>query len=98
MGGLVARYYSECLWEYGMFYGIVHGVLPSIGAAAIYTRMKRGTENPESNPEGYVISHILGRNAAEMVAVFPSRQDQWNYSMNDYGEEWLILSIVMVVH
>lgn len=33
--------------------------------------MKRGTENPESNPEGYVISHILGRNAAEMVAVFP---------------------------
>lgn len=75
----MARYFSECLSGNTDVYGIVHGVLPSIGAAATYTRMKRGTENPESNPEGYVISHILGRNAAEMVAVFPSRRGQWNY-------------------
>lgn len=55
-----------------------------------YTRMKRGTENPESNPEGYVISHILGRNAAEMVAVFSQSPGPMELlPMNDYGEEWL---------
>lgn len=52
--------------------------------------MKRGTENPESNPEGYVISHILGRNAAEMVAVFSQSPGPMELlPMNDYGEEWL---------
>ncbi|WP_368267330.1 esterase/lipase family protein, partial [Escherichia coli] len=90
MGGLVARYFSECLSGNTDVYGIVHGVLPSIGAAATYTRMKRGTENPESNPEGYVISHILGRNAAEMVAVFSQSPGPMELlPMNDYGEEWL---------
>ncbi|MEI6993387.1 esterase/lipase family protein, partial [Klebsiella pneumoniae] len=48
MGGLVARYYSECLEGRDKIYGIVHGVMPSVGAAATYTRMKRGTENTES--------------------------------------------------
>ncbi len=72
MGGLVARYYSECLEGRDKIYGIVHGVMPSVGAAATYTRMKRGTENTESGlagAVGYLTSHILGRNAAEMVAI-----------------------------
>ena len=69
MGGLVARYYSECMGGNKNIYGIVHGVMPSLGAAAAYTRMKCGTENPQSTPEGYITSHILGRNAAELVAI-----------------------------
>ncbi len=68
----MARYYSECLEGRDKIYGIVHGVMPSVGAAATYTRMKRGTENTESGlagAVGYLTSHILGRNAAEMVAI-----------------------------
>ncbi|HAI0055902.1 TPA: hypothetical protein HIE93_001461 [Escherichia coli] len=97
MGGLVARYYSECLTEPGpgrdKIYGIVHGVMPSIGAAATYTRMKRGTENPESGAAGavgYIISHVLGRNAAEMVAIGSQSSGALELlPANDYGDDWL---------
>ncbi len=97
MGGLVARYYSECLTEPGpgrdKIYGIVHGVMPSIGAAATYTRMKRGTENLESGmagAAGYVTSHVLGRNAAEMVAIGSQSSGALELlPANDYGDDWL---------
>lgn len=93
MGGLVARYYSECLNGRDKIYGIVHGVMPSIGAAATYTRMKRGTENPESGmagAQGYIINHVLGRNAAEMVAIGSQSSGALELlPANDYGDDWL---------
>uniref|UniRef100_UPI0035BF3751 esterase/lipase family protein n=1 Tax=Caldimonas manganoxidans TaxID=196015 RepID=UPI0035BF3751 len=46
MGGLVARYCSEVLGYRDKIYGIVHGVMPATGAAAVYRRMKAGTEGP----------------------------------------------------
>lgn len=90
MGGLVARYYSECLGGSANIYGIVHGVMPSTGAAAAYTRMKRGTENTESSAEGYFISQILGRNAAEMTAICSQSAGPLELlpSLN-YGPGWL---------
>ncbi len=93
MGGLVARYYSECLEGRDKIYGIVHGVMPSVGAAATYTRMKRGTENTESGlagAVGYLTSHILGRNAAEMVAIGSQSSGALELlPANNYGDDWL---------
>lgn len=95
MGGLVARYYSECLELGGStgnqnIYGIIHGVMPLTGAAAAYTRMKRGTENPESSVKGYVTSQILGRNAAEMTAICSQSAGPLELLPSvDYGTDWL---------
>lgn len=100
MGGLVARYYSECLKMDNSdstgnqnIYGIVHGVMPSTGAAAAYTRMKRGTENPESSAVGYITSQILGRNAAEMTAICSQSAGPLELLPSvDYGKEWLTIT------
>lgn len=92
MGGLVARYYSECLDSPGRdkIYGIVHGVMPSTGAAATYTRMKRGTENTGSTLTGYIASHILGRNAAEMTAICSQSPGPLELLPSaEYGTQWL---------
>jgi pimeloyl-ACP methyl ester carboxylesterase len=61
MGGLVAR---ACAQEPGMaerILGIVHGVMPAIGAPATYKRFRAGFESIEQV--------LLGRNAAECTAV-----------------------------
>jgi pimeloyl-ACP methyl ester carboxylesterase len=61
MGGLVAR---ACALEPGMderILGIVHGVMPAIGAPATYKRFRAGFESVEQV--------LLGRNAAECTAV-----------------------------
>jgi PGAP1-like protein. len=93
MGGLVARYYSECMGGSQNVYGIVHGVMPSTGAAATYTRMKRGTENPESSIEGFITSHVLGRNAAEMTAICSQSPGPLELlPAPDYGSSWLSVS------
>ncbi|KEY58896.1 triacylglycerol lipase [Serratia sp. DD3] len=90
MGGLVARYYSEVLGGRENIYGIVHGVMPSTGAAATYTRMKRGTENPESTGAGFIASHILGRNAAEMTAICSQSPGPLELLPSPhYGMNWL---------
>ncbi|WP_380180852.1 hypothetical protein [Kalamiella sp. sgz302252] len=99
MGGLVARYYSECLVDEKSnalnrgkknVYGIIHGVMPSTGAAAAYTRIKRGTENPESSLVGYVTSHILSRDAAEMTAICSQSPGPLELlPPAEYGSDWL---------
>jgi pimeloyl-ACP methyl ester carboxylesterase len=61
MGGLVAR---ACFQQPGLqdkILGIMHGVMPAIGAPAVYKRMRSGFESMEQV--------VLGRNAAETTAV-----------------------------
>lgn len=61
MGGLVAR---ACQQEPGMaekILGVVHGVMPAVGAPAFYKRMRAGFEGMEQV--------VLGRDAAEATAV-----------------------------
>ncbi|NDJ57563.1 hypothetical protein GWD52_11275 [Enterobacteriaceae bacterium 4M9] len=95
MGGLVARYYSECLGGAKNIYGIIHGVMPSIGAAATYTRMKRGTENSATGYnferfKGFVTAEILGKNAAEMTAICSQSPGPLELlPSKDYGMRWL---------
>lgn len=60
MGGLVARAICN-IHNYSKVLGAVHGVMPATGAAATYHHARCGYEG--------MAATILGRNAAEVVAV-----------------------------
>lgn len=94
MGGLVARHCSENLGMQSKILGIVHGVMPANGAAAVYRRMKAGTENPDKgtwkSAAGGAASHVLGGNAAEMTAVLSSAPGPLPLLPSvEYGMNWL---------
>ena len=94
MGGLVARHCSENLGMQSKILGIVHGVMPAIGAAAVYRRMKAGTENPDKGTWKSVVggatSEVLGGNAAEMTAVLSSAPGPLQLLPGvEYGMGWL---------
>jgi pimeloyl-ACP methyl ester carboxylesterase len=92
MGGLVARHCSEVRNRRGDILGIVHGVMPAIGAAAVYRRFKAGTEDPTAwyNAAGAVASSVLGNDAAEMTAVLSSAPGALQLLPTaDYGNGWL---------
>ncbi|MFN3295683.1 hypothetical protein [Caldimonas sp.] len=84
MGGLVARYCSEVLGYRDKIYGIVHGVMPAVGAAAVYRRMKAGTEG------GWGVAQVLGADAAEVTAVLSSAPGPLQLLPSaEYGNGWL---------
>lgn len=65
MGGLVAR---RCALLPGMedrIAGVVHGVMPAIGAAVAYRRCKVGMRD-----ESYMAGLVIGSNGREVTAVF----------------------------
>lgn len=61
MGGLVGRACAQVPGMADRILGIVHGVMPAIGAPATYKRIRAGFEGAEQV--------ILGRNAADCTAV-----------------------------
>jgi pimeloyl-ACP methyl ester carboxylesterase len=84
MGGLVARHCSQVLGYSEKIFGIVHGVMPAIGAAAVYRRFKSGTEGD------YIASEVLGNDAAEMTAVLSSAPGPLQLLPTaEYGNGWL---------
>lgn len=84
MGGLVARHCSEVQGHRNKIFGIVHGVMPAIGAAAVYRRFKAGTEGALG------ASLVLGSNAAEMTAVLSSAPGPLQLLPTpEYGNHWL---------
>lgn len=84
MGGLVARHCSEVGNYQSKIFGIVHGVMPAIGAAAVYRRFKAGTEG------AYIASEVLGNDAAEMTAVLSSAPGPMQLLPTpEYGNGWL---------
>ena len=96
MGGLVARHCSENLGMKDTILGIVHGVMPAIGAAAVYRRMKAGTENPNKGKGtlkstlGGAASEVLGGDAAEMTTVLSSAPGPLQLLPSiEYGMQWL---------
>lgn len=96
MGGLVARYCSEALGYRDKIFGIIHGVMPAIGAAAVYRRLKSGTENPgegiKDSIEGWLGSKALGEDAAEMTAVLSTAPGPLQLLPTpEYGNGWLII-------
>jgi hypothetical protein len=84
MGGLVARYCSEVLGMSNQIMGIVHGVMPAIGAAAVYRRFKSGTEGDR------IPAMVLGNNGAEMTAVLSAAPGPMQLLPTaEYGNNWL---------
>lgn len=101
MGGLVARCCSELLKDDAgvpmrdKIFGISHGVMPTIGAAATYKRMKTGAEIPPSDSwfggiAAQVTAKLLGEDAAEMTAVLSSAPGPLQLLPTpEYGNGWL---------
>ena len=92
MGGLVARHCSEVVGRRKDILGIVHGVMPAIGAAAVYRRFKAGTEDNTAwyNPAGAMASAVLGNDAAEMTAVLSTAPGALQLLPTpEYGNGWL---------
>lgn len=84
MGGLVARHCSQVGGFRDKIFGVVHGVMPAIGAAVVYRRFKSGTEGP-AGP-----AMVLGDNAAEMTAVLSTAPGPLQLLPTpEYGNGWL---------
>lgn len=91
MGGLVGR--ALCHPAYGNLeneiLGIVHGVMPAIGAAAAYRRMRAGFESGGSLKEK-VITRVLGNNGPDVTAVLANAPGGLQLLPSEaYGDHWL---------
>lgn len=103
MGGLVARHCSEVGGHRGRIFGIVHGVMPAIGAAAVYRRFKSGTENFGkgfvASATSFVGGQVLGGNAAEMTAVLATAPGPLQLLPTpEYGNGWLKIKDGAIEH
>lgn len=86
MGGLVGR--ALCHPTYGnlqdKILGIVHGVMPAIGAAAAYRRMRAGFEG------GGIVTKVLGHTGPRVTAVLANAPGGLQLLPSDtYGNHWL---------
>jgi pimeloyl-ACP methyl ester carboxylesterase len=103
MGGLVARHYTEVLGGAAKVYGVVHGVMPDLGAATAYKRVKAGTEGGDvkansvkdavvGHVKSKVVSRVLGDTAAKMTAVFAQSPGPLQLLPSArYGDGWLTI-------
>jgi pimeloyl-ACP methyl ester carboxylesterase len=103
MGGLVARACCQLPVKEGgpktmesKIVGVVHGVMPAIGAAAAYTRCKAGTQN--DTPSGLIDGQIndwgavrvIGKTGKEVTAVFAQSPGPLQLLPNkQYPKDWL---------
>jgi pimeloyl-ACP methyl ester carboxylesterase len=94
MGGLVGR--ALVHQKYGNLQdkvlGIVHGVLPSIGAPAAYKRMRAGFEDPgvAFGPEDSLAAKVAGNYGDEVTAVLANAQGGLELLPTEsYGNGWL---------
>ena len=85
MGGLVARACSELRGMQDKIAGIVHGVMPSIGAAVAYRRCKVGMRD-----EDFWASLVMGRTGKAVTAVFAQAPGALQLlPTQDYSPSWL---------
>jgi len=94
MGGLVGRALIHP--EYGNLrdkvLGIVHGVMPAIGAPAAYKRMRAGFEDPGiiSAPEESLAAKVAGNHGDEVTAVLANARGGLELLPSEsYGNGWL---------
>lgn len=65
MGGLVARACAKLPGAEELIAGVLHGVMPTNGAAVAYRRCKVGMKD-----EDYLASQVIGEDGREVTAVF----------------------------
>lgn len=100
MGGLVARYCAQLPGMEEKIAGIVHGVMPSVGAAVAYRRCKVGVKD-----EDLVAAWVIGSTGQEVTAVFaqapgalqllPSQgyQARWLHIKDEHGKSIVNLPV-----
>nr|WP_082664668.1 hypothetical protein [Burkholderia ambifaria] len=89
MGGLVARYSSEIEGFRDRILGIVHSVMPTLGSATAYKRVKAGWESGDTFKDG-IGRKVLGATAAEITAVFAQSPGPLQLlPTKNYGNGWL---------
>ena len=85
MGGLVARACAALPGMQDKIAGIVHGVMPSIGAAVAYRRCKVGMWD-----EDWKTSLVMGRTGKAVTAVFAQAPGALQLlPTQDYSSNWL---------
>lgn len=95
MGGLVARalIHPDMGNLHDKVLGIVHGVMPAIGAGAAYKRMRCGFEDPGLNslsPIESVTAKVLGNFGSDVTAVLANAQGGLELLPSQaYGNDWL---------
>lgn len=100
MGGILARALIHP--DYGNIknkvLGVVHGVMPTTGAAAAYKRLRAGFEDsskpfwkhPLDNIADYATKNVLGSNGPEVTAVLANAQGGLELlPAAAYGTQWL---------
>lgn len=98
MGGLVARalIHPRMGAMETKILGIVHGVMPAIGAGAAYKRMRCGFEDPgvlSMSPIASITSKVLGNFGPEVTAVLGNAQGGLELLPTQaYGNGWLRIS------
>ena len=70
MGGLVARACSMLPGMEKVIAGVVHGVMPTVGAAVAYRRCKVGMKDEGSGIQAWGADVIIGNTGQEITAVF----------------------------
>lgn len=93
MGGLVARaVIHPQIGNVGQkILGIIHGVMPAMGAGAAYKRMRCGVEG--SGVSGSITADVLGDNAKDVTAVLADAQGALELlPSKSYGSHWLQVS------
>jgi pimeloyl-ACP methyl ester carboxylesterase len=94
MGGLVARavIHPEMGNLHEKVLGVVHGVMPAIGAGAAYKRMRCGFEDPGllTSPIASITAKVLGNLGPEVTAVLGNAQGGLELLPSQaYGNGWL---------
>lgn len=90
MGGLVARHYTQNIGGESKVLGVIHGVMPALGAAATYRRMKAGTETSGGDVESWFAAQVLGADASAMTAVLSQSPGPLQLLPGrEYGRHWL---------
>jgi pimeloyl-ACP methyl ester carboxylesterase len=85
MGGLVARACAKMPGMADKIAGIVHGVMPSVGAAVAYRRCKVGMKT-----EDWASALVIGSTGREVTAVFAQAPGALQLLPNQlYGSNWL---------
>lgn len=70
MGGLVARACSQLPGMEEKIAGVVHGVMPAVGAAVAYRRCKVGMADEGSGAQAWGAAKVIGYTGREVTAVF----------------------------
>jgi len=94
MGGLVARaiIHPEIGKMAEKVLGVVHGVMPAMGAGAAYKRMRCGVEGSYTGVSAEITAGVLGDNAADVTAVLANSQGALELLPSQfYGSHWLEL-------